>query len=253
MRRHEVSDKECLLIIDLVPAPKAHGRKLAAARKVLFGMLWILGIGAPWRDLPERYGPWRTVYDRFSAWSQDGTLDRIVARLKAQLDEQGRIDWDLFRIDGSVVRAHREAVAVVHWHMAKAAKPRGSGIVFVVQPRFRISGGLMGGIASLLLAEVHCGVTPLARRPILGLEAPVSGPSLDHRSIHREVVVGKQLGGTGLRQHLIEGGLGNLAFQQLVAVLGEHGQVPHRIVDVRLHEPPEEQVVRTCRKEEAGR
>jgi transposase len=29
------------------------------------GMLWILRTGAPWRDLPERYGPWRTVASRF--------------------------------------------------------------------------------------------------------------------------------------------------------------------------------------------
>lgn len=29
-------------------------------------MLWRLRTGAPWRDLPERYGPWQTVYRRFA-------------------------------------------------------------------------------------------------------------------------------------------------------------------------------------------
>lgn len=109
MRRHEVSDKEWELLKELLPPPKRRGRRPADARKVLNGMLWIMRTGAPWRDLPERYGPWRTVYDRFNLWSRDGTLDRIVSRLQAQMDEQGRIDWELFSIDGSVVRASRAA------------------------------------------------------------------------------------------------------------------------------------------------
>jgi transposase len=109
MRRHELSDKEWELIKDALPAPQGRGRKPTEARKVLNGMFWILRTGAPWRDLPERYGPWRTVYDRFSLWSRDGTLDRIVSHLQSGLDEQGRIDWELFSIDGSSVRASRSA------------------------------------------------------------------------------------------------------------------------------------------------
>lgn len=109
MRRHELSDKEWELVNDLLPVPKKRGRRPAEARKVLNGMIWILRTGAPWRDLPERYGPWRTVYDRFNLWSRDGTFDRVVSRLQAQLDAQKRIDWELFCIDGSVVRASRAA------------------------------------------------------------------------------------------------------------------------------------------------
>ena len=109
MRRHELSDKEWELIKDALPARKDRGRRPTEARKVLSGMFWILRTGAPWRDLPERYGPWRTVYDRFNLWSRDGTLDRIVGHLQAGLDAQGRIDWDLFAIAGSSVRASRSA------------------------------------------------------------------------------------------------------------------------------------------------
>jgi len=109
MRRHEVSDQEWELLRDVLPPRKPRGRPPADARKVLNGMMWILNTGAPWRDLPERYGPWRTVYDRFNLWSRDGTLDRMLAKLQVRLDAQGRIEWDLFCIDGSVVRASRAA------------------------------------------------------------------------------------------------------------------------------------------------
>ncbi|MDH4187214.1 MAG: transposase [Nitrospira sp.] len=54
---------------------KAARSQALGARMMLNGMFWILNTGAPWRDLPERYGPWRTVYDRFNLWSQDGTLN----------------------------------------------------------------------------------------------------------------------------------------------------------------------------------
>ena len=106
-RRHELCDRQWELVKDLWPVPKK--RRPAEAGKVLNGMLWILRPGAPWRDLRERYGPWRTVYDRFNLWSRGGTLDRAVSRLRAQMDAQGGIAWELFCVDGSVVRAGRAA------------------------------------------------------------------------------------------------------------------------------------------------
>ena len=37
-------------------------------RTVSNGILWKLRTGAPWRDLPERYGPWPTCADRLYRW-----------------------------------------------------------------------------------------------------------------------------------------------------------------------------------------
>jgi transposase len=76
---------------------------------VLDGIFWTLRTGAAWRDLPERYGPFQTVHGWFSQWSRDGTFDRILSRLQMRLDSEGKIDWDLFCIDGSSVRASRAA------------------------------------------------------------------------------------------------------------------------------------------------
>ena len=59
--------------------------------------------------LSERYGPWKTVYNRFNRWRKEGLFDRVLQRLQIRLDEQGRIDWDLWCVDGSSVRAHAAA------------------------------------------------------------------------------------------------------------------------------------------------
>ena len=76
--------------------------------EMLDGILWILRTGAPWRDLPrERFGPWKTVYDYFSNWRKSGVFDRILKALQIRLDRDGRIDWDLWCIDGSNARAAR--------------------------------------------------------------------------------------------------------------------------------------------------
>ena len=109
VRRHELEDAEWELIADLLPARKRTGRPPRDLREVVNGMMWILKTGAPWRDLPERYGPWSTVYWRFREWSLDGTFDRIVERLQLRLDEEGYVEWDLWCVDGSSVRAARAA------------------------------------------------------------------------------------------------------------------------------------------------
>ena len=70
-------------------------------------MLWVLRTGAPWRDLPERFGPWQTVYDHFRRWRENGVFDRILGALQIRLDRAGKIDWDLWCLDGSSVRASR--------------------------------------------------------------------------------------------------------------------------------------------------
>jgi len=38
--------------------------------------LWNVRTGAPWRDLPERYGPWKTAHEQMRRWTADGTWDR---------------------------------------------------------------------------------------------------------------------------------------------------------------------------------
>lgn len=76
---------------------------------MLNAIFWRLNSGAPWRDLPVRYGPHQTAHDRFTQLRGSGLLDRILEPLQLRLDAQGLIDFDLFCVDGSSSRASRAA------------------------------------------------------------------------------------------------------------------------------------------------
>lgn len=108
-RRHELKEEEWSAVADLLPRPKSTGRPGRPARDMLNGMMWILMTGAPWRDLPNRYGPWETVYRRFREWDREGVLDSVLRRLQWRLDEDGYIDWSELYVDGSSVRASAAA------------------------------------------------------------------------------------------------------------------------------------------------
>lgn len=110
MRRYERSDEGWAEVADRMPGRgERGGGRWRDHRQVVNGLLWKLNTGAPWRDVPERYGPWPTIYDRFVRWRRDGTLDRVLARLRLRLDEAGRIDRELWGVDGSTIRASRAA------------------------------------------------------------------------------------------------------------------------------------------------
>jgi transposase len=110
MHRHELTDEQWAVVRDLLPKRTATtGRKPSDPRLMLNGIFWILATGAPWRDLPDRFGPWQTVYDHFRNWRKSGVFGRIVEALQIKLDRQGLIEWDLWCVDGASVRAGRAA------------------------------------------------------------------------------------------------------------------------------------------------
>ena len=76
---------------------------------MLNGIFWILGTGAPWRDLPERLGSCKTVHRYFTNWRRSGVFTKIIEALQVRLDAQGLIDWELWCVDGASVRASRAA------------------------------------------------------------------------------------------------------------------------------------------------
>ena len=105
LKRYELTDQEWNQIAPLLPPekPTRPGRPSKDNRTMLNAMVWIARSGAPWRDLPERYGPWETVYSRFRKWIEDGYLDNIfrVLSLEAELQE--------LSLDASIVKAHQHS------------------------------------------------------------------------------------------------------------------------------------------------
>lgn len=106
---YELSDEQWQQIADLLPCNGQRGGQWKNHRLMVDGILWILHDGGRWRNLPERFGPWQTVYDRFRKWCRDGLWDRVLRRLQARMIHNGEIDWSLFAIDGTVIRAHQSA------------------------------------------------------------------------------------------------------------------------------------------------
>ena len=107
-RRYELNDLQWQLIEPLLPHA-ATGRPRADDRTTLNGIFWKLCSGAPWRDVPGRYGTWRTVYDRFARYRDDGTLDRLLEALRLRLAADGNLDYSTWMIDATSIRASRHA------------------------------------------------------------------------------------------------------------------------------------------------
>jgi transposase len=102
MARFELSDAEWSVIAPLLPN-KPRGVPRVDDRRVLNGIFYILRTGAPWRDLPDRYGPYTTIYNRYNRWAKAGVFVRIFEALSAHSPDS------LHLIDSSIVRAHQHA------------------------------------------------------------------------------------------------------------------------------------------------
>jgi len=113
MRRGELTDEQWERLEPLLPPRKpARGRPSHDHRAIIDGMLWIDRTGAPWRDLPERYGPWQTVASRFYRWRKAGVWQTVLAALQEDADSSGQLDWRVHYVDSTVIRAHQHAAGV---------------------------------------------------------------------------------------------------------------------------------------------
>jgi transposase len=102
MGRYDLTDFEWAAIQPVLPN-KPRGVPRVDDRRVLNGIFWRLRSGAPWADIPERYGPYTTCYNRFVRWRKAGVWERLMdAVTKAH-------DGDIQMIDSSSVRVHQHA------------------------------------------------------------------------------------------------------------------------------------------------
>lgn len=107
MRRYELREDQWQKIAPLLPGTDSDRGRTADNRLFVHAVLWIARSGAPWRDLPERFGEWNSVYVRFNRWSKKGVWKRVFEAL-----QEPDLEWPAPRwvmTDSTVVRAHRAA------------------------------------------------------------------------------------------------------------------------------------------------
>jgi transposase len=122
--RGELTDKAWEQIYPLLPNNGRRGAQWKDHRTIINGILWKLRTGAPWRDVPSRYGPWQTCYDRFVRWRRDGTWERLLANAQTKSDAVGEVEW-LVSVDSTICRAHQHASGARHQRSREDVK-RGS-------------------------------------------------------------------------------------------------------------------------------
>jgi transposase len=81
------------------------GEACAGQQRFLNGMLYVMRVGCPWRDMHERYGKWNSVYVRFRRWAEQGVWDALLETLV----ELGLTDNWQHMIDTTTIRDHSQA------------------------------------------------------------------------------------------------------------------------------------------------
>ena len=112
--RKDLTDRQWRILEPLLPRGKRPGRPPKwTRRQLLNGIRWRTRVGAPWRDVPERYGHWQSIYGLFRRWQRAQVWPLIVAKLQAFADAAGLICWTV-SVDSTINRAHQHAAGARH-------------------------------------------------------------------------------------------------------------------------------------------
>jgi transposase len=112
---------EAILPLDKVRAD-GRGRPWRDRRMVFNGVLWILRTGAPWKDLPPRYGPYQTGHRRFQNWVRSGVIEKVLSALAEHLRQVGGLDLKECFVDGTFVPAKKGGDKLARPNAARAPK-----------------------------------------------------------------------------------------------------------------------------------
>ena len=88
--------------------PLSHGIARVDDRRVISGIVFVIGNGLRWRDAPREYGPHKTIYNRFVRWSRLSVFNKIFAELARKAGKPARL-----MIDATHLKAHRTAASLL--------------------------------------------------------------------------------------------------------------------------------------------
>lgn len=111
MSRDVISDEMWAVIGPLFPKARSTGRPPADRRVVVEATAWRFRTGAPWRDVPERFGNWNTIYKNFNRWSEVGVWVRVLEKVQSLAQRSGDLDW-VASIDSTIVRVHQHGATL---------------------------------------------------------------------------------------------------------------------------------------------
>ena len=118
MRRYGLRDDQWDRIRDFLPGQEGHAGVTAADNRLFVeAVIWKYRSGAPWRDLPERFGDWKNVHRRHGRWAASGVWLNLFKHLAADADNE------YVMIDSTVMRAHQHAAGA----RKKGARSKPSG------------------------------------------------------------------------------------------------------------------------------
>ena len=122
---HDLTDDEWAEVGPLIPSAKPGGSKRAVdIREVLNGIMYLLGAGCQWRDIPKDLPPKNTVHDDLDRRKYDGTLQRIHHTLYIKCREQAG-------------RESSPTAAVIDSQSVKSAEKGGAASIRIVTMRGR--------------------------------------------------------------------------------------------------------------------
>jgi transposase len=132
--RWELTDEQWELVEPVLrPARRTdnRGRPWRDARAVLHGVLWVLGTGAHWSELPTKYPPYQTCHRRFQRWVREGKLVEALRLLARHLHERGKLNLDEAFVDATFASAKKGASPLVQPGVARGPRSSLSPLVTV--------------------------------------------------------------------------------------------------------------------------
>jgi transposase len=132
--RWELTDQQWELLEPILrPQRRAdnRGRPWHDTRAVLNGVLWILGSGAQWSEMPTRYPPYQTCHRRFQQWEREGKLVDLLRLLAKDLHKRGKLNLEEAFVDATFASAKKGALRSVPHGAARAPRSSLSPLVTV--------------------------------------------------------------------------------------------------------------------------
>jgi transposase len=132
--RWELTDEQWEMVEPILRPSRREdnrGRPWHDTRAVLNGVLWILGSGAQWAEMPAKYPPYQTCHRRFQQWVREGRLVEVLRLLASHLHERGKLSLDEAFVDATFASAQKGALQSARPGAARARKSSLSPLVTV--------------------------------------------------------------------------------------------------------------------------